>query len=95
MKLIIGTTLIVGSIAFATMSHAQSGEGFAKTKCLACHSVDQKKVGPSFKEVSAKYKGDNGADARLTAKLKEAKTHPRVQASDAELKSAVQYVLRQ
>ena len=95
MKLIIGTTLIAGSIAFPAMADAQSGEDFVKTKCLACHSVDQKKVGPSFKEVSAKYKGDKGAEARLMAKLEEAKTHPKVQASDAELKSAVQYVLKQ
>jgi cytochrome c len=95
MNPILGTALIAGCIAFPAASHAQSGEAFAKTKCVACHAVDQKKVGPSFKEVSAKYKGDKGAEARLLAKLKEARTHPRVQASDAELKSAVEYVLKQ
>jgi cytochrome c len=95
MKPIIGTTLIAGCIAFPTLTLAQSGENFVKSKCSTCHAVDQEKVGPSFKEISAKYKGDKGAEARLIAKLKEAKTHPKVQASDAELKSATQYILKQ
>jgi cytochrome c len=95
MKPIIVTTLVAGWIAFPILTHAQSGEAFAKSKCSTCHSVDKEKVGPSFKQVSANYKGDKSAEARLIAKLKEAKTHPRVQASDAQLKSAVQYVMKQ
>jgi cytochrome c len=95
MNLIVGTALVAGSIAFPAMTLAQSGEDFAKSKCFACHAIDQKKVGPSFKDISAKSKSDKGAEARLIAKLKEAKTHTRVQASDAELKSVIQYVLKQ
>jgi len=71
---------------------AQSGADVVNTKgCLTCHAVDQKKVGPSFKEIAAK-KGD--ADA-LAAKLKEGKGHPKAAASDAEIKAAVEYVLSQ
>jgi cytochrome c len=74
--------------------YAQSGADVVKAKgCLNCHELDKKKVGPGFKEVAAKYKDDKGAAGKLIAKLKEAKTHPKVEASDAELKAAVQYVL--
>ncbi len=41
-----------------------------KSGCLACHSVEKKVVGPAWKDVSAKYKGDAEAKARLIAKVK-------------------------
>jgi cytochrome c len=37
---------------------------------LSCHGVDQKIVGPSFREVAARYAGDAAAPARLAAKIK-------------------------
>ena len=43
----------------------------AKRKaCLSCHGVDKRIVGPSFKEVAARYKGQPGVEARLLEKLK-------------------------
>jgi cytochrome c len=73
---------------------AQSGADVVKAKgCLTCHAVDQKKVGPSYREVAAKYKGDANAGSTLAAKLKEGKGHPQIPASDAELKAALDYVL--
>jgi cytochrome c len=69
---------------------AQSGEAVVKSKgCLNCHAVDAKKVGPSFKDIAAK----GGDQTALAAKLKEGKGHPKVAASDAEIKAAVGYVL--
>lgn len=41
-----------------------------KSGCLACHSVDAKVLGPAYKDVAAKYKGDKGAEAKLIAKVK-------------------------
>lgn len=38
--------------------------------CLACHQVDVKVVGPAYKEVAAKYKGDAGAEDMLVEKVK-------------------------
>jgi sulfite dehydrogenase len=38
--------------------------------CTACHNVDKKVVGPSFREVAAKYAGDSAAPARLAAKMR-------------------------
>ena len=44
----------------------------AKQKnCLACHAVDKKLVGPSYKDVAAKYKGDKDAVAKLAKKIRE------------------------
>ena len=40
-----------------------------KSGCLACHSVDSKIVGPAYKDVAAKYRGDKGAEARLIEKV--------------------------
>lgn len=72
---------------------AQSGADVVKAKgCLNCHDVD-KKVGPGFKEIGAKYKTDKAAEVSLVEKLKEGKGHMKVAASDAELKAAVRYVL--
>ena len=50
-------------------------------------------MGPAYKEVAAKYKGDKNAQSTLAAKIKEGKTHPKVEVSDAELKTVLAYVL--
>ncbi len=57
--------LMLGSSqAFADLDLAK------KSGCLACHSVEKKVVGPAWKDVAAKYKGDAGAKASLVAKVK-------------------------
>ena len=51
---------------------AQADEELAqKSGCLACHSVDNKIVGPAYKDIAAKYKDDAGAVDRLTQKVLE------------------------
>lgn len=37
--------------------------------CFACHSVDTKMVGPSFKMVADKYRGQKDADMMLAKKI--------------------------
>ena len=50
---------------------AQADEALAKAKnCMSCHAIDKKLVGPSYKDVAAKYKGDAKAPAMLAAKIK-------------------------
>ena len=91
-----GMALIAGCTTLAASAYAQSGEALAKSKgCLNCHAINQPKVGPSFKEIAAKNRGNSNAEAQLTAKLKEAKGHPKVALSDAEAKAVVQYVIKQ
>ena len=84
--------LIAGGVA-----NAQSGADLAKAKnCMGCHEIDKKKVGPGFKDVAAKYKDNKDAEAKIIAELKDGKGHPvKVAATDAELKTLVQYVLSQ
>ncbi|MEY4507292.1 MAG: Cytochrome c-551 precursor [Pseudomonadota bacterium] len=42
----------------------------AKSACLACHAVDKKLVGPSYKDVAAKHKGQAGAVDIVAARIK-------------------------
>ncbi|MDP1682363.1 MAG: c-type cytochrome, partial [Burkholderiales bacterium] len=72
-----------------------------KHACMACHQIDKKVVGPAFKEVAAKYKGDKTAEAKLIDKAKKGGTGvwgtipmpPNAQVPDADLKAIVQWVL--
>jgi cytochrome c len=82
-----------GALA-ASSGYAQSGADVLKAKgCLNCHEMDKKKVGPAYKDVAAKYKGQKGAESELVAKIKEGKGHLKVEASEAELRAAVRQVL--
>lgn len=73
---------------------AQSGPEVLKAKgCLNCHDVDKKKVGPAFKDISAKHKDDKNAETMMVDKVKEGKGHPKIAATEAELKAAIQTML--
>ena len=61
--------------------------------CLNCHATDTKKVGPSFKDIAKKYKGQAGAEDKLLAEIKGGKGHPAVKASEADIKGALSWVL--
>lgn len=41
-----------------------------KSGCLNCHSVQAAVIGPAYKDVATKYKGDKAAEARLVEKVK-------------------------
>lgn len=41
-----------------------------KSGCMACHSIEKKIVGPAWKDVATKYKGDAEAKSKLIAKIK-------------------------
>jgi cytochrome c len=87
--------MAVAAALAASAAFAASGADVLKDKgCLGCHDMEKKKVGPSLKDIAAKYKGKSGAEGELVAKLKAGKGHPKVQAPDAELEAAVQQVLK-
>ncbi len=92
MRAILLVVAAAGVLA-ASVGYAQSGADVAKGKCVACHDVEKKKVGPSYKDIAAKFKGNKEAEGKLVGAMKEGKGHPKVAASDAELKAAVQHVL--
>ncbi len=81
---------------------AEEGEALAqKNGCLACHAVDKKVVGPSYKEVAAKYRSDKDAQARLEKKVKMGgqgvwgaiPMPPNSAVSDADISALVKWIL--
>lgn len=53
-------------ISFASTSVAFADETLARQKnCFSCHSVNNRIVGPAFKDVAKKYTGDATAPERL------------------------------
>mgnify|MGYP000039931379 CR=1 FL=1 len=71
--------------------------------CLACHSVDQKLVGPAYKDVAAKYAGQKDAVDKLAAKIIKGGSGvwgpvpmpANAQVNDAEAKKLAAWVLTQ
>ena len=92
MKVLI--SLALASIAAFAADGALASEALAKSSgCLNCHAVDTKKMGPSFKDIAAKYKGKADAEGTLVAKLSSGKDHPAVKASPDDVKALVKWVL--
>lgn len=72
MNKITATFAAVGLLAIGNVALAQSAPDLAKQKnCFACHAVDKKLVGPSYKDVAAKYKGNKDAPAIIAKKIRE------------------------
>ncbi|MBT9456467.1 MAG: c-type cytochrome [Burkholderiaceae bacterium] len=55
--------------ALGSGSALASAELAQKKNCMACHAVDKKVVGPAYKDVAAKYKGQKDAEAKLAEKI--------------------------
>ena len=51
------------------VSDADAMQLAKKNNCFACHAVGKKVVGPSFKDIAAKYRDDPGAEAMLMDKI--------------------------
>ncbi|MEW8206077.1 MAG: c-type cytochrome [Candidatus Thiodiazotropha taylori] len=69
--------------------------------CMACHQVETKVVGPAYKEVAAKYKGQGDAVAALSAKVKAGGSGvwgpvpmpPNAHVSDDDIKVIVEWIM--
>ena len=67
---LVAAGLFGGAAANAAVDAAKAKQLAQKYNCLACHAEDKKLVGPAYKEVAKKYKGDAGAEGKLVAKVK-------------------------
>ena len=77
----------------------------SKAGCLACHTKDKKMVGPAYKDVAAKYKGQADAVTKLMDKTRKGGSgvygpvpmppNPVDKISDADLKAAIEWILKQ
>ena len=75
-----------------------------KAGCMACHSMDKKLVGPAFKDIAAKYKGQGDAVAKLSEKVRKGGSgvwgpipmspNPADKISDGDLKDVVSWILK-
>ena len=87
----------------ATGAWASTDEAMTKAGCRACHAKDKKLVGPSFKDIAAKYKGQD-ATAKLMEKVRKGGSgvfgpvpmapNPPDKIGDADLKAAVELILK-
>ena len=100
---------LMGALTLAAMealaaAPAQANADLAKAKnCMACHAAATKLVGPSYKQIAARYQGQKDAPALLAAKVVKGgagvwgpipmPANPQV--SEAEAKALVQWVLAQ
>jgi len=94
--------LFAFALMFFATQNVIADEALAKSSnCLACHSVDNKIIGPAFKDISAKYKGDDGAVVALSSKVKnggagvwgEMPMPPNAAVSDADIETLVNWIL--
>lgn len=113
MKLLIATLATAGMLAlfltlFATAANAalddaKAQELLKKGGCVACHSVDKKVLGPAYKDVAQKRKGESDAVATLEKAVRNGSKSaygqipmppsPQEKISDADLHELVEWVL--
>ncbi len=101
MKSVITGMLVTASLIVSGTALAANMPSVAKSKCNMCHALDKKVVGPSFMDISQKYKGDPDAVAKLEANItkggsfgwKFTNMPPRgMGASDADIKVMAKYI---
>jgi cytochrome c len=104
MTMMIKTTLwLVGLLCAVSTQAATPTEILNKSGCLACHQVEKKSVGPAYKVVAAKYKGQDVAD-KLMDKVRKGGSGvygpiPMIangpdKISDADLATVIDYILK-
>ncbi len=65
---LVTATSITAMASFSAPAFADLALATSKN-CMSCHAVDKKLVGPSYKDVAAKYAGQKGAVDTLAAKI--------------------------
>lgn len=104
MNKLIALAAAVGTFALAPAGHAQDPAKLAQEKaCLTCHQIDKKLVGPSYREIAKKYRGDKNAMAVLMKSVRGGSTGkwgpipmpPNASVSEKEAAILVKWVLSQ
>lgn len=96
--------LLAIACTVAVTAPALADQALATAKnCMTCHAIDKKVVGPSYKDVAAKYKADKAAADKLATKVIKGGSGvwgpvpmpANAQVSEAEAKKLVAWVLAQ
>ncbi len=97
-------TLITLAMTLSVAVPAMADQALATSKnCMACHAVDKKLVGPSYKDVAAKYAGQKDAVDKLAAKIIKGGSGvwgpipmpPNAQVNEADAKKLAAWVMTQ
>ncbi len=100
--LVSGVALAFVAALAAAPARAQNVDDLLKKHaCLSCHAVDKKLVGPSYKEVAAKYRTQKDAQKLLVEKVKKGGVGawgqipmpPNPAVPDADLNAMVKWIL--
>lgn len=92
------------SLGLLLAANAQADEKLAQANgCMTCHQMDKKVLGPSYKDVAAKYKGSKTAEADLVKKVKaggkgvwgDMVMPPNAHVKDADIQAIVKWILAQ
>lgn len=101
MKTVLLVLLACAGIAMGGQARASADLAKAKN-CMGCHALDRKVLGPAFKDVAAKYKGQKDAEAKMVASITKGSTGawgpmamPPNALSAAEAKTLAGWVLAQ
>ena len=63
--------LVLVTCVLCIAAPAQADLALARSKnCMSCHAVERKVLGPAFKDVAARYKGNAGAVDLLATKIR-------------------------
>jgi cytochrome c len=101
--LVLAAGLLVAASGLVQAQSKDPAKLAVEKACMACHALDKKVVGPSYKDVATKYKGDAKAEAKLVKKVMEggsgvwgaAFMPPNASLKDDEAKLLVKWVLGQ
>lgn len=93
-----------GAVLISAPLPAAASDALAKKhNCFACHQVEKKVVGPSYKEVAGKYGSDKAAQTKLVDKVKkggvgvwgQVPMPPNPTVPDADVQALVKWILSQ
>ena len=97
-----GWFVAAGVVLASSPALAQDAQKLLKEKaCLACHTLDNKLVGPAYKDVAAKYRSRKDGGDYLAKKIREGSNGvwgqipmpPNTTVSEAEAKVLAKYIL--
>ena len=105
MNMKITVLLLTVTVCALNVSAQASEELMEKSGCVSCHRIEQKLIGPSFRDVAAKYKSDKDALPYLLEKVRDGgegvwgdmpmPPNSVEKISDDDLKSVIEWVLQQ
>lgn len=106
MRMLIITALGSASLAIGAAGNAAAADAkvdalLKQHNCIQCHGMDKKILGPAYKDVAGKYKGQKDAAALLAKKVKEGgkgvwgqiPMPPNDKVSDADIQLMMAYIL--